>query len=443
MNATTTASVVLATLVVGFASGAAMTHAARAENGASPSTTCGTTTPCLVEDNTSSGNGVESESKRGNGLLATTMAIGANSTNGGSALLGKDLQVNSGDGLFNFGVSGISTNGTGVQGTGGSAGISGVNTSATGVGVLAATTNSNGLLFEGSGKEIGNFQPVFTMNANGQATFGNTTSGYSTGNVTVYNDIGCGGMTPMYAAMTESGLTFEVDGCGQINNENVAVESPYAIVTDYLNSSDGFVDVDTNLNSEDQFTSYSDSATNTYAVDTDAVTWLYQGYSDTAGKYTVEMGDSGSIYARIFITTSEPRVSQVTTDGQHVDTYAPQVTQPSLEDFGEAQLSDGSARVSLDPKFASAIDITSRYLVSLTPEGDCRGLYVAERDASGFTVRELQGGRSSIGFSYRIDARPLGNDDPRMPASTLPYGFAHRVPPPSVRHPQRSAPQLK
>jgi hypothetical protein len=44
------------------------------------------------------------------------------------------------------------------------------------------------------------------------------------------------------------------------------------------------------------------------------------------------------------------------------------------------------------------------YKVFLTPEGDCRGLYVRRRAAS-FQVRELMGGKSSIAFSYRIVGR--------------------------------------
>jgi len=78
--------------------------------------------------------------------------------------------------------------------------------------------------------------------------------------------------------------------------------------------------------------------------------------------------------------------------------------------------------------------------VTLTPEGDCRGLYVARRDRLGFIVRELQRGQSSIAFTYRIVARPLGDHSARLPVSTLPYGFEHRVPPPQVQRAPHRAP---
>jgi hypothetical protein len=45
------------------------------------------------------------------------------------------------------------------------------------------------------------------------------------------------------------------------------------------------------------------------------------------------------------------------------------------------------------------------YRVFLTPEGDCQGLYVRSKRGASFEVRELQGGTSSVEFSYRIVAR--------------------------------------
>jgi hypothetical protein len=205
----------------------------------------------------------------------------------------------------------------------------------------------------------------------------------------------------------------------------------------------GGVTADTVTSNYGLFANQLTTSTNTIADDSSGVIWLYQGYSANAGKYTVEMGDSGSIYARIFITMSEPRIVQKTTSGAQVDTYTPQITQPSLEDFGEAQLTNGVASVALDPKYAAALDESARYLVSLTPEGDCRGLYVASQSAGGFVVRELQGGHSSVAFNFRIVAKPLGEDSPRLPLSALPYGFDHTVPPPVLqRAPRRPASRL-
>jgi hypothetical protein len=49
--------------------------------------------------------------------------------------------------------------------------------------------------------------------------------------------------------------------------------------------------------------------------------------------------------------------------------------------------------------------ITRDYRVFLTPEGDCRGLFVRRKTAANFEVRELMGGKSNVAFSYRIVGR--------------------------------------
>jgi hypothetical protein len=431
------AAIALTSVILAFGGGSVITPAARAQEGAGPYASCGSPSPCLVENNSSSGPGVKSSSKSGSGLIATTKALGSTSTNGGSALIGQDLQTTTG--AFNFGVTGTSANGTGVQGSGGLAGVTGTATTSTGVGVLAQVTDPQAFLFEGSGQELGNRKPIFTLDGYGNAALGNPTPGYGEGSIKVYSR--CGNGTPILEGDDDTVLVFRVDDCGGVfTTANLGTTGTlFAGTIQAYNGNP--VNVNEALNANFGFTSADPfgSGTNYVATDSSGVTWLYQGYSTTAGKYTVEMGDSGSVYARIFITTGAPIVAQKTSAGARVDTYSPQSAQPSLEDFGEAQLMDGVANVALDPRFASAIDNTMRYYVMLTPEGDCRGLYVARRDSAGFTVRELQGGRSSIAFTYRIVARPLGDNSARLPVSTLPYGFEHKVPPPQMhRAPHRA-----
>jgi hypothetical protein len=75
-----------------------------------------------------------------------------------------------------------------------------------------------------------------------------------------------------------------------------------------------------------------------------------------------------------------------------------------FEDFGTAKLKGGRAVVRLDADFAKVIK-RGDYRVFVTPEGDCRGLYIRNRSAGTFEARELAGGRSNVAFSYRIVGR--------------------------------------
>ena len=102
-----------------------------------------------------------------------------------------------------------------------------------------------------------------------------------------------------------------------------------------------------------------------------------------------------------------------------IASYAPTQTVPSIDDFGEAQLVNGHAYVPLSADFANVIDKHANYLVFLTPEGDCNGLFYTSKSGAGFDVRELRGGHSSIAFDFRIVAKPYGVNKPRLPMQTI------------------------
>ncbi len=90
-----------------------------------------------------------------------------------------------------------------------------------------------------------------------------------------------------------------------------------------------------------------------------------------------------------------------------------------LEDFGSGQLQNGAAQVAIDPIFASSVDLEGEYHVFITPLGDSNGLYVTNKTATGFEVRESGGGSSSIGFDYRIVAHRAGYETLRMPLADM------------------------
>lgn len=93
--------------------------------------------------------------------------------------------------------------------------------------------------------------------------------------------------------------------------------------------------------------------------------------------------------------------------------YAMESPEVWFEDFGSAVLVNGVGKVTIDPLFAATVNL-SEYHVFVTPLGDCKGLYVINKTASGFEVRELGGGTADIAFEYRIVAKRLGYEAERM-----------------------------
>lgn len=116
-------------------------------------------------------------------------------------------------------------------------------------------------------------------------------------------------------------------------------------------------------------------------------------------------------------TGGMPMSITATSVGRKVITYAPQQSVRTVEDVGEAQLVGGQALVRLEPTFASAIDARRLYLVFITPQADTNGLYVSQKTAAGFVVRE-HNGTSNVAFDFRIVAQPYGPVSPRMPLYT-------------------------
>lgn len=111
-------------------------------------------------------------------------------------------------------------------------------------------------------------------------------------------------------------------------------------------------------------------------------------------------------------------MNAATPGGRQVELYAMGAAQNWFEDFGSGRLASGVATVALEPTFAQTVNSSSDYHVFLTPEGDCRGLYVSSKSASGFEVRELGGGQSNVAFDFRIVALRRGYENVRLEDKT-------------------------
>jgi hypothetical protein len=106
--------------------------------------------------------------------------------------------------------------------------------------------------------------------------------------------------------------------------------------------------------------------------------------------------------------------------GKMVKVYSQESTQVWFEDFGSAQLVGGVATVKLDSKFSQLVNTKQPYHVFLTPNGDCHGLYVTQKEQNSFEVRELGGGQSSVAFDYRISALRNGYEKVRLEPAIMP-----------------------
>lgn len=132
-----------------------------------------------------------------------------------------------------------------------------------------------------------------------------------------------------------------------------------------------------------------------------------------AATYCEIFQDSVS-HAGDFLCTGSKSAAVPIEGNRMVRMYAVEAADNWFEDAGGAQLINGMVSVRLEREFAQTINGDVDYRVFLTPNGDCEGLYVANKTAQGFEVRELHGGHSNISFDYRIMAKRKGYENARM-----------------------------
>jgi hypothetical protein len=123
-------------------------------------------------------------------------------------------------------------------------------------------------------------------------------------------------------------------------------------------------------------------------------------YTDTSGDLTC--------------TGTKSAVVAVDNGTRYVKLYAVESPKNWFEDAGSGMLYGGSAVVTLDSTFAQTVNSGEDYHVFLTPNGECKGLYVSQKTEESFVVRELGGGTSNIAFDYRIMAARKGYENVRF-----------------------------
>jgi hypothetical protein len=281
----------------------------------------------------------------------------------------------------------------------------------------------------------------------------NTSSGIAKGGYFEVDSIGTGSHYGIQARAygNTSSYTYGSSGYG----ENSSTAWAYGVYGDAKNTSTGtacggrfYANVaGTGTHYAVRATAYGNSSATTYGVygtaDSDSSGSVYGGYfsatgsgsgtkvgvyasgplpNDWAGYFSGDVRVTNDLYVTNNLYVSGPTKSAIVKvdNGEYRALYCMESPESWFEDFGGGRLQSGATSIQIDPLFAQTVDTQIEYRVFLTPEGNCKGLYVTNKTSNSFEVRELQGGNSNITFSYRIVAKRKGNQDVRLAKVKVP-----------------------
>lgn len=93
-------------------------------------------------------------------------------------------------------------------------------------------------------------------------------------------------------------------------------------------------------------------------------------------------------------------------NGQKRVMFASESPEITFTDSGVGKLNNGSTTIQIDPTLAKNIQVDEKHplKVFIQLEGDCNGVYVTNKSANSFTVKELANGNSNISFSWYLIA---------------------------------------
>jgi hypothetical protein len=121
--------------------------------------------------------------------------------------------------------------------------------------------------------------------------------------------------------------------------------------------------------------------------------WAYVGIRIGGTNYKINGG--GSVSTNVKDNNDKLRIL-----------FAPEAPEIVFQDWGTGKLSNGEAYINIDPVLTKNIFVDEKHplKVFIQLEGDCNGVYVTEKTALGFKVKELQRGTSNTSFSWQIVA---------------------------------------
>ncbi len=149
-------------------------------------------------------------------------------------------------------------------------------------------------------------------------------------------------------------------------------------------------------------------------------------HGEVYGLYT-EGGDY-ALYADGTTFQKGPQVHlQPNGTDQQTVLYANVSTDMTVQTSGFAELSSGRATISFDESFRNSVSHDFPVVVTVTPVGISKGLYLTETNAAGFSVAEADDAKSNTRFAFIAIGKRAGYENPVIPADVTRSDYTTKI----------------
>ncbi|MFH1160827.1 MAG: hypothetical protein V1733_07755 [bacterium] len=98
-----------------------------------------------------------------------------------------------------------------------------------------------------------------------------------------------------------------------------------------------------------------------------------------------------------------------------------------IQTCGYATLNQGSCAVAFDAAFSNAVSQSEPVVVTITPHGNCNGVYLSGVNSHGFTVVENNAGKSNVMISYIAMGKRAGYENPVLPEEVIASDYTEKL----------------
>jgi Collagen triple helix repeat (20 copies) len=117
----------------------------------------------------------------------------------------------------------------------------------------------------------------------------------------------------------------------------------------------------------------------------------------------------------------------VQSEGKITPAYAVTSTKVKVYDDGSANLINGTARIEFSSEYSLLISGNGKPTITVSPMGQCAGLYIVSVDEKGFTVAEMNNGNSNVEFSWIAIGKRSDASSVSVPAELTKPAFSETM----------------